>query len=895
MAVASVNPPPASSLAANKQRVLALRERARALFDGGAPGVAVAIYLAEHTDQIVVALFEEVLSALPQGVREQIAAGSAIVAVGGTGRGELAPFSDIDLLFLSGGSDVDQFRSAVNRAVQTYWDAGLKLGHAVRTVSECVTLAKSDPQIATSLIEARRLWGSESLVQTLTRRFRRSVVDCRRKQFIRDCILARWPDGDEGPPAQELEPDVKSSAGGLRDLHLIRWIGYALFESRDIDSLKLVGELSPDEAIALREAWEFLTHVRIDLHFAAGKAQDRLTRDEQLRITNRMGIQPTPTQRAVEVFMQRYFQHAEVIVRTARRFSSLSRRPSLRRRLHNFFFAHRADGVFQVGPREIDAAPRHFGRITKDLVSILRVYRSASLYGVRPSRALEDAIARAVPGLSRGVSEPAAAMFMDILRHPRPLPTLLRSLYETGLIEVLIPDVAHTRSLMQFNQYHQFTVDEHTLQAVQKCAAFEEDAGSLGATYTSIKQRDLLHLAVILHDIGKGFGRPHAEVGAEIAERVAKRLYLGPQATEIVSRLVLRHLEMAHIAFRRDISDPETLMQFAHHLGTPEVLQMLYVLTAADVQAVGPSAWTEWKAELLGGLYDEAMVLLSGKHQGLHERERLQNAARQVTEVLSADVPSPPSQEDVEKQLSVFPASYIVNTLPNRIAGDVVVMNQLDRQEVSIQGNFNPETSTVDYRIITANPDMIPGCFHKLAGALTARRLQILAADIATTSNGFIVDSFRVHDRDYSEAPPPERIRSIADSLRDVLLGRENVTGLFRRNRRFGVEPPRTTFADLPLRVQIDTESSETRTIIDVFAHDRPGLLFTLSRTLFELGLSVDLAKIATNFDQVVDVFYVVENDGRKVVDHERVQQIQQTLFRALEEFDREGYREFAN
>ncbi len=397
----SVNPPPpASSLAANKQRVLALRERARALFDGGAPGVAVAIFLAEHTDQVVVALFEEVLGSFPVETRAEIAADSAIVAVGGTGRGELAPYSDIDLLFLTGGGKHSaEFRSAVNLAVQTYWDAGIKLGHAIRTMSECVTLAKGDPQIATSLVECRKLWGSDPLVQTLTRRFRRAVVDSRKNQFIRDCILARWPEGDDGPPAQELEPDVKSSLGGLRDLHLIRWIGYALYDARDIDSLRLVGAISPDEAIALRDAWEFLTHIRIDLHFAAGKAQDRLTRDEQLRITQRMGIQASATQRSVEIFMQRYFRQTAVILRIARRFSSVARQGSLSQQAHDFIFAHRADGVLRVTPREIDVPPRHFSRVTKDVETILRVYRAAALYGVRPSRRLEDAIARAAPSL----------------------------------------------------------------------------------------------------------------------------------------------------------------------------------------------------------------------------------------------------------------------------------------------------------------------------------------------------------------------------------------------------------------------------------------------------------------------------------------------------------------
>jgi len=267
--------------------------------------------------------------------------------------------------------------------------------------------------------------------------------------------------------------------------------------------------------------------------------------------------------------MQRYFRHASEIIRIARRFSSLNRRPSLRRQFSNFLFCHRADGVLRVGSREIDVPPRHFSRVTRDLVTILRVYRAAAMYGIRPSRRLEDAIARAIPRLTGGVTESAARLFMDVLRHPRTLATLLRSLYETGVIEVLIPDVKHTRNLMQFNQYHSFTVDEHTLQAIQHCTAFEKESGTLGAAYSSIKQKELLHLAIILHDIGKGFGRPHADVGKEIAERVGQRLFLPAASTEIVSRLVHRHLEMAHIAFRRDISDPETLVQFAHHTPAP--------------------------------------------------------------------------------------------------------------------------------------------------------------------------------------------------------------------------------------------------------------------------------------------------------------------------------------
>lgn len=890
---------PADGLSLKKARVAEMRARAKALFDSGAQGVAVAAFLSEQTDKLVVDLFEEVLRSSPADVRAGLEANAAIVAVGGTGRGELAPYSDLDLLFLySGRAYSQEIQTVVNQAVQGYWDAGLKLGHAVRTVADCIALGRNDPQIATTLIESRRLWGSESLCDSLMRQFRRKVIDGRKRPFILDCLNARYPDGDDAnAPSQELEPDVKASLGGLRDLHLIRWLGYGVYDARDIDSLRLKGALSLEDARRLREAWEFLTHVRIDLHFAAGKAQDRLTRDEQLRITDKMGITPTPTQRAVEVFMQQYFRHSSELAAIAKRFAAMHRPHSLYRQFADFLVGHRAERILRVGPQEIDAAPRHLSKICKSLESMLRFYRAAAMYGVRPSPRVAEAIKAAVPSLDGVVSDEAARLFMDILRFTRPLGAILRSLFETRLLDVLIPDFTHVRNLMQFNQYHHFTVDEHTLRVVETCTKFEDDPGPIGAAYASLKHKELLHLALILHDIGKGFGRPHAEVGKEISQRIAQRLKLPVAEGEVVIQLVHKHLEMAHIAFRRDITDPATLLQFAHSVGSPDLLQMLYVLTAADVTAVGPGAWTDWKAELLNDLFNEAMVVLSGKHYGVHEQERLRSVAQQVVSALSAESSNGAAEalrEGVERRLATFPSYYLTSTPSAKIAGDLRTIDRLDREEVRVSATFEPETSTIEYRIITSNPSVTQGCFHKLAGALTARRLEILAADIATTTDGIIVDAFRVHDRDYAQEPPPERIESIADSLREVLFGRVSVEALFQRNRRFGMDPDKKPFSDLPLRVLVDAQSSENRNIIDVFAHDRPGLLYTISRAIFELGLSVDLAKIATHFDQVVDVFYVTENDGTKVASPERVQQVRDTLCRTLDEFDRGGFRSFA-
>lgn len=891
--------PPLESIVLKKERAVEIRDKARSLFDAATPGIQIAAKLCELTEEFLLQLIEEDQRGLDEIAREEIRRQGAVIAVGGTGRGELSPYSDVDLLFLDAGGRDSAFRDFSTRIVQSCWDAKIVLGHSVRTMDQCLAMARQDNSAATSLIEARPLWGNAALCDRLRRLFRRRVVDPHRRKFVENCLAARAEEFPEpGVPAQELQPNVKCSLGGLRDLHLIRWIGFALFGSCDIDSLRLKGALSMDEAHAVRGAWEHLTRIRFDLHFAAGKSQDILTRDEQLRITEERDICGSAGQRPVERFMQTYFQHSTALAKVARRFAARHRPRSPTTRLRSGVLSHRTEGVLRVSAEHLDAAPRHLTRLCKDLESILKLYRAAALYSVLPSPRLVDAIEAGVQPLDDHLTPEAARYFMDILRCTSHLGPVLRSMYETGVLERVIPDVRHARCLMQFNQYHHYTVDEHSLRAVEAATRLEEMGGHVGAAYAAIRHKEILHLALLLHDLGKGFDEHHWDVGARIAERIGHRLQLGRHHRDQLVLLVHQHLEMSHIALRRDISDPKVVLQFSRQVGATETLTMLYALTVADISAVGPEAWTSWKGEFLADLYLRSRRILSGKEDGEHLESRLHEIRQQVrTELAEIDgeYAAPPLDFWTERQLDCASDYYLTVTAPDRIAADLDIIRRLPDDEVVAYAQQAQDRGTIEFRILTRDPNVAEDCFHKLAGALTAKRLEILSADISTTHEGGIIDSFLVVDRDYDGAAPPERLIDVSTTLEQVLKKGTPVESLFQRHQRFGATAQRTSVSNLPLRVEVDNDMSDNRTVIDVFAHDRPGLLYSVARAIYELGLSVDFARISTHYDQVLDVFYVREPDGSKVSGEQRLNNIRDELTATLDEFENGGYGRFVS
>ncbi len=886
-----------SKIESLRVRVSEIRERARSQFEHGATGVQTATTLSDGFRAFVVEQWLEALQSVSPESAKRLEQHSAIVAVGGTGRGELAPYSDLDLLFLYEPSVSVEFSKVANHCLHELWNADLKLGHSVRTPKDVMAMARQDTPFATSMVEMQPLWGSTELVAKLKRGFERAFSKTGQAAFVEAAVAGREEERiKNGGAVQQLEPDIKCSRGGLRDLHLLRWVGFAYFGSAEIDSLRLSGALTREDAHKLIAAHEFLMRIRLEWHFAAGKAQDRLTRDEQLRIASERGIEPRPAQIPVEIFMQEYFQHTTAVADIVSRFVARHRRLSLSQRLTEMLLTRRQDGYFLVNPKRLDVVTGHMDATCSDLRQILRLFLASASNQVPIAARVLEKIRLSAHTLSRVLDAEHSRLFLAILERRGRLGATLRSMFETGILEVVLPEFSRVRCLLQFNQYHHYTVDEHTFRAMEIMEGFEKDQSSIGAAYREIKNKHVLHLALLLHDVGKGGIEDHSELGRTIAERVAIRLGLPDSHREQLMFLIHKHLVMADVAFRRDTTDPGEQTRFSHMVGSPEWLSSLYLLTVADVSAVGPDVWNDWKAGLMADLYDRAMLILSGKHPKFLEEERLRKVREHVAaKLISKDAPDDERLQLtrwLDQQLVRFPPHYLTGTPRDRIAADIEVIRRLQPGEIVVEGSYDPDTSIVEYRIVLDRQNS-EGCFHRIAGTLTSQRLEILSAQICTTTDGIVVDVFKVHDNDYSGTVPRDRMEDVGKVIQRVLRKEVKVDEMFQKSRRFNWKSQQPLKGDLPNRVTIDNDSSDRCNLVCVFAHDRPGLLYTISRALYRLELSIELAKIATNLDQVLDVFYVTDRSGRKMTDEPRLASIQIELQNTLTEFDATGHERF--
>ena len=504
-------------------------------------------------------------------------------------------------------------------------------------------------------------------------------------------------------------------------------------------------------------AYEFLKRIRVDLHFAAGRSQDVLVRDEQLRIAEERQIEGndrTASRRTLHADLLSAQHGHRRIVRTVYYFASAT---IAARGLFRSLTTHRSDGIYLVANDSIDVVPRHRDQVLSSLEGILKFYRTAALYQIAPSAEFAERIREAAPRLEAEVSPKSAELFLEILNCHGNLGLILRSMFRTGVLQIVVPAMAHARCLLQFNQYHSYTVDEHTLRTIEALERLDRDPDLLGQAYRAIRKKYVLHLAMLLHDLGKGYDEDHSLVGRAIADRIADRLGMTEEDRDTLVFLVYRHLAMAHQAFRRDISEYEAILDFSREVGSAERLRMLFVLTVADVTAVGPGVWTDWKAQLLNELYDRTLILLSGSDAVADPDKRLVEIKRSVLEIVFkpgsfAGIAADPSQ--IRSLLDKLPAHYLNTTNPERVASDLGSILKYVPGQILVDGTFDPGTRTVEYRIITHETD-VQGCFHKATGVLTAQRLEIVSAQICTTADGFVIDRFRVHDHDFAGIIPP--------------------------------------------------------------------------------------------------------------------------------------------
>ncbi|MBP8155280.1 MAG: [protein-PII] uridylyltransferase, partial [Nitrospira sp.] len=741
-----------------------------------------------------------------------------LVAIGGYGRRELAPYSDIDLMFLFHPDAAKVMPELVKQVLHPLWDSGFQVGHSVRTIQDCVDLGLADLTVRTSMMEARFLAGSADLFQQFHARYERRVVSHGFDTYLDQKVAERQREYQKfGETVYLLEPNVKKSKGGLRDLHLLQWIGAARFHTATIRELSDRGILSQADYRAIKEAKEFLLRVRSFLHIRAGMAQEILTFDEQVWLATHLGFTDRPHLLAVEQFMQQYYRHTMGLHAALMRFVERCRRRSLWQQVARWLPSPRIDRYFVVDGEALTVPVELRSQVLERPASLLTLFdlaRSRRLT-IDPSL-LEDIHRQAETLSSEQFHTPETGRtFLSILAGPGTARTL-EAMHRAHLLEKLVPAFSRVRGLMQFNQYHKYTVDEHSLLAVAKAEALAEHTGVLGEVYREIKRKDLLHLALLLHDLGKGHEEDHSEVGRRLAEETAARLGFDERDSRTLVMLVHRHLLMAHTAFRRDPYDEKVLLPFAREVGTPEVLRKLLTLTAADIAAVGPDVLTKWKESLLIELYLRAMQEVSGERETADEPQRLARIADEVVSQQGVDRELPSDKAWIRSELEQFPLRYVYGTSPRRIAAHLGAIRRLQAGGVVVETEFNALLGTCEYAVI-AHDDLIPGLFSKIAGVMAAGGLQILDAQIVTRKDGVVVDTFQVADPDYQGAPPADRCESIAGTITEVLTGRQAIEALMRRGTRLNMGRSLPAHRQ-PSEVRIDNETSDRFTILDVFA-----------------------------------------------------------------------------
>ncbi|MEI8371368.1 MAG: [protein-PII] uridylyltransferase [Planctomycetota bacterium] len=867
-----------SNVLAAKARLAKGHEDFKARHLAGCPGIELCALNSNLRDAVIVELVEDALKDLgeagPRGLMNDI----AIVAHGGYGRRDVAPYSDVDLMILHRPAAAVRLFPLAERLLRDVFDAGLVLGHSVRTVRQACSLATREAMICTSLVDSRLLAGNQLIFEGFLRAFRRRVHwRCRRLlsgiKEARDEEQRRY-----GETVFLLEPNIKRSQGTLRDLQLLRWIGFTRYGAADFAELRDCGALSQEDYDAIQPAYAFLLWLRNELHFHSSQASDVLTRSEQLRLAEQGGFEAADGMLPVEHFMRDYFRHTNRVSHVATNFLAKATTNPWFDKTLTILFGHHIESDYLVGPVGMMITRRGMTRLHGNLTAIMQMVDLSNLHDVPIAAFTWEEIRREATRLPPHLPPEASRHFLSLLAHPGRLGTLLRDLHDVAILERFLPDFARARGLLQFNQYHKYTVDEHCIRAVEFTEKLLDDPGPVGRVYRGLKDKHLLHLALLIHDLGKGLPEDHSEVGLKIAEQTGWRLGLKPHETEIIKFLVHKHLRMNHLALCRDTSDEELVVRFAVQVGSPELLQLLYVLTAADLGAVGPDVWDGWKSQVLTDLYHRAMQQLAGDSPATTTDHLFESKRDEIRTSFSGEADAAWYTRHIDSLTS----GYLSATPAEEAAADLRLLHDLEPGGVRATARYDPNAATLQITVGTSEA-VAPGIFHKLTGALTSQGLEIRSAQIHTLADGLVLDRFWVYDPDYSGAPPLDRIYAVNQAVEQSLRQESGHTPSFRSTWKSGEQ--RKMLGPKPqIRVNTDNSTSDRYTIIDVFAYDRTGLLYAVTRTFFELGCSVWRAKISTYLDQVLDVFYVTDQENNKIEDQGQLDTIRQRLLEVIGE-----------
>lgn len=807
----------------------------------------------------------------------------AVIAVGGYGREELCPKSDIDLLFLHPHKLDRYVESMTEWMLYPLWDLGLEVGHSVRNVKEAVRMAASDDSIRTALLDYRFITGSETFFGDAGKEIEKFLFYSNADKFIEKKIQEmRNRHAKFGSTVYVLEPNVKEGRGGLRDLHTAIWTARIKYKSHNLLDLRNKGVAASQTIRAIRHALSYLFRVRNELHFLTGKKTDVLTFEVQEQMADLFRYRTYGKTYGVERFMRAYYMHAssaalladELLEQVDRFLPEGGRKPffSIRRK------TMAGAGILYRGKLSLkDSSSFH-----KDPVNVLEFFRTMQKTHSVLSVDAKKQVQRALPLAGQEFREDprAGQVFLEILSDPHWLRETLLAMNECRFLGRYIPEFAPLYSKVQRDIYHVYTVDIHSIRAASVFSGLENKAGRTKEEeeflriYRSVPRKELLNLAILLHDIGKGKGHGHSQIGAEIVGRIGPRMGLSEGEVADLVFLVEIHLLMAHTSQRRDLHDIELILSFTDVVTTQPRLDTLYLLTYADLREVGPEVWTQWKAMLLAELYDKAKnILETGKLKRVYEERPLQRR-EQVREGLSAF-----PREAVDRYLSRFDDRYFLGTPDGRFPDHLRLLSGFDGSAPRIEAIDYPESGASE--IIIAWKDQ-RGLFSMIAGTLSANGINILNASISTSVDGVALDTFYVTYLGKSLRGDAKKERVLQD-LSSVLRGEATVEQIMadRKIARF-VREKVTRYR--PTRVAFDNSVSSRYTVVDIFTYDRIGLLYDITRTLTGMGIDIALSKISTKADQVADVFYLTDRGLGKITDEARLEQIRAALLEAIGE-----------
>ncbi len=829
-------------------------------------------------DQLLRILFDAIVAHIHPINNPTAAERLSLVAVGGYGRGEMAPYSDVDIGFVTPYKPTAWTEQVIESMLYVLWDLGLKVGHSSRSIDETLHMARTDLTIRTALLEARFIWGDRDTFDTVQRRFMEEVVRDTGRAFVAEKLAER--DARHklmGDSRYVVEPNVKEGKGGLRDLHTLFWIGKYVNRVRSVAELVDVGLLTRAELSQFQRAENFLWAVRCHMHMLSRRAEDRLTFDLQIEVARRMGFTERRGRSEVERFMHLYFLTAKTVGD-----------------LTGVFLAHLDDQMAKRGrrylpsffnrPRKLDGFVLDRGRITipdddflrADPVRMIEIFAVADKHGLEIHPNAMRALNRDAVLINHKVRNDARAnaLFLGVLTSPRDPQTVLRWMNEAGVFGRFVPDFGRVVAQMQFDMYHHYTVDEHTIRAIGLLAQiekgeFREEHPLSTAIIQKINSRRVLYVAVLLHDIAKGRGGDHSVLGAEIALTLCPRLGLTAAETETVAWLVRWHLLMSATAFKRDLADYKTIMDFCEIVQSPERLRLLSLLTVVDIRAVGPGVWNSWKRQLLADLYEAAEELLRPGYKQRGRLERIEAKRQALRERLGVE------DAALDALVRRFPQSYWIAEPDDVLEHNARHLLAAGGATLSIAAQPYPERGATLVTVYAADH---PGLFYRIAGAIHLAGGNIIDARIHTLRDGSALDNFLVQDPFGGTFDSPEQLQRIEKAIRESLGNRQKLMkGLDKRP----LSRTRAEAFEVAPQVIIDNKASNRFTVVEVMARDRPALLASLAFALFQSKLVVHSAHVATFGERAADSFYVTDLFGDKVESKSRLATIERRLLEA--------------